>query len=272
MTSQQLARRETRATRRRSAGSAPGRVQPARGRRGGPLAGLLGLACYAAGSLIAGLPGPGTPARTMIAHLAAVRASVLAGTLLMFLALPLLLGFLGYFVSLLARAEGSPPLFAIWAAGAWLMLLAIIAAGLIPLVAVAWSGAAGLPPAVVRIAFDTSNLSLYALSAPVAAASVLAPSVVIWRSRVLPRWLVWLGVVEVAVNAVELAGLFASKGADTAGYAAGAGPLLWIVWAGAISVAALTAQPRPSHQIAAPGGSRADRPRPPAGLSQEETS
>jgi hypothetical protein len=208
-------------------------------RRTGPIAGLIGLACYTAGALTAALPGPGTATPSVIAHLADHRSAVLAGTMLTVLALPFLLLFLGSLVTLLAEAEGPPRHLALLSAGAWLMLFAIIAAGMIPVAAVAWRGGSSFSPAIVRLAIDASNLSLYSLSAPVAAASVLAPTIVIWRRRLLPRWLVWLALAEVAVNVAELAGLFARSGLDASGYAAGAGPLLWILWAAVLCAALL---------------------------------
>ena len=213
----------------------------ARYRRAGPAAGLAGLVLFAGGSLLAGLPGPNTRVATVITHLTADRGAVLAGILLMFLALPGLLMFLGYLRNLLAGAEGPPAVLAATAAAAWLLLFAVIGIGLVPLVAVAWRGTAGLPPAVVRLCADMATLSLYALSAPAAAVSVLAPSAVIWRTRVLPRWLALFGLVEVAVNVVELAGLMAARGSDAAGYAAGIGPLLWTLWAAALCGSALAA-------------------------------
>ncbi len=221
----------------------------ARYRRIGPAAGLLGLVLFAAGSLLAGLPGPNAHVGTVITRLTADRGSVLAGILLMFLAVPGLLMFLGYLWSLLARAEGPPAILAAAAATAWLLLFAIVGIGIIPLTAVTWRGTAGLPPDVVRLCADTATLSLYALSAPAAAASVLAPSAIIWRTRVLPRWLALFGLAEVAVNVVELAGLAAAKGSDAAGYAAGIGPLLWTVWAAAVSVSALVTAGRRARQV-----------------------
>lgn len=213
----------------------------ARYRRAGPVAGLAGLALFVAGSLLAGLPGPNARVATVITHLTADRGAVLAGILLMFLALPGLLVFLGYLRNLLAGAEGAPGVLAAAAAAAWLLLFAVIGIGLLPLAAVAWRGTAGLPPAVVRLCADMATLSLYALSAPAAAVSVLAPAAIIWRTRVLPRWLALFGLAEVAVNVVELAGLMAARGSDAAGYAAGIGPLLWTLWAVALCGSALTA-------------------------------
>lgn len=232
----QTARRPTR----RTSGSA----QIARYHHAGPIAGLLGLACYTAGSLVAALPTPTSTTQAMISHLATDRSKVLTGLALMFAALPFLLMFLGYLCDLLAQAEGHSRLLARLSAGSWLTLFVIIATGMIPVSAVAWQGASAVPPAIVRFAVEISNLSLYSLSSPVAAASVLAPAIVIWRSRALPRWLVWLGLIEVVGNIAELAGLFASSGTDAAGYGAGVGPVLWILWAAALSITALAARPR----------------------------
>jgi hypothetical protein len=232
----------------RRAFGAPGSKPYPRYRRIGPVAGLAGLACYTAGSLTA-LPGPAAATTTVTARLAAGHGSVLAGVALMFLALPFLLVFLGFLAELLARAEGRPWLLTFLSAGAWLVLFVLIAAGLIPLAAVAWRGAAATPPGIVRLAIDIANLSQYALSAPVAAASELAPAIVIWRSRALPRWLAGLALLGVAASVAELAGLAATRGTDAGGYAAGAGPVLWVLWAAALAVTSLAAKPRAAGPV-----------------------
>ena len=230
--------------RRRPARGTSGSAQLARYHRVGPIAGLLGLACYTAGSLVAVLPRPTSTTHAMISHLATDRSTVLTGLALMFVALPFLLMFLSYLWDLLAQAEGHARILARLTAGSWLTLFVINAAGMILVSAVAWQGASVVPPAIVRFAVEISNLSLYSLSAPAAAASVLAPAIVIWRSRALPRWLAWLGLIGVAGNIAELAGLFSSSGTNAAGYGAGVGPALWILWAAALSITALVARPR----------------------------
>ena len=238
----------------RQASGPPHSARYPRYRRSGPVAGLTGLACYTAGSLTAGLPGPGTSTKAMTVHLAASRGSVLAGIALMFLALPFLLVFVGFLGELLVSAEGRPWLLAFSSAAAWLTLFALIAVGVIPLAAVAWRGPAATPPGTVRLAADIANLSLYALSAPVAAASAIAPAIVIWRTGALPRWLAVVALMEVSANAAELAGLAATNGADAGGYAAGVGPVIWVLWAAALAATALAAKPRtadPSSAAAA---------------------
>jgi len=197
---------------------------------------------------MAAFPRPGSAASTVTAHLATGRGSVLGGLALMFLALPFLLVFLGFLINLLAEAEGRPWLLTCLSAAAWLALFMIVAAGVLPVAAVTWQGAAASSPDTVRFAIDMTNLSQYALSAPVAAASVLAPAIVIWRTRALPRWLAGLAVIEVAANAAELAGLSMTKGADAGGYAAGVGPMLWVLWAAALAVTALTVRPAAAGQ------------------------
>jgi hypothetical protein len=230
--------------RRRSARGTPGSAQLARYHHIGPVAGLLGLACYTAGSLVAVLPVPTSTTQAMVSHLAADRSTVLTGLALMFLALPFLLLFLGYLWDLLAQAEGHSRILARLSAGSWLTLFVIVATGMIPVSAVAWQGASAVSPAIVRFAVGISNMSLYSLSSPVAAASVLAPAIVIWRSRVLPRWLAWLGLIEIAGNIAELAGLFSTSGPDAAGYGAGVGPALWTLWAASLSITSLAARPQ----------------------------
>lgn len=234
-----VARRESRT---------PGSRTRASSTRIGSIAGLAGLACYTAGSLMAALPRPGSAATTVTAHLAASRGSVLGGLALMSLALPLLLVFLGFLVNLLGEAERRPWLLTYLSAAAWLALFLIVAAGLLPVVAVTWQGAAASSSDTVRLAINMANLSQYVLSAPVAAASVLAPAIVIWRTRALPRWLAGLAVIEVAANAAELAGLSMTKGADAGGYAAGVGPMLWVLWVAALAVTALAVRPAASGQ------------------------
>ena len=89
----------------------------------------------------------------------------------------------------------------------------------------------------MRLAYDVENLTLYALGAGAALVSVLAPTVVIWRTRVLPRWLVWLAAVAIFVDLTSLAGLASRHGVNAGGYAAGLGPFVWVVWVAALSIA-----------------------------------
>ena len=89
---------------------------------------------------------------------------------------------------------------------------------------------AGSPPAP-----DTATSSIVTITSTAALLSVLAPIVVIARTGILRKWLVVLGAIEIAVNIVEIAGFFSRSGWNAGGYAAGIGPMAWVVWLGAVS-------------------------------------
>ena len=156
-------------------------------------------------------------------------------------AVALALFFLGYLrAALSGGGSGSPP----GVRAAWLSLFLIITAGGLLQTAIIWRGADTVDPKLAQAAFDMANLSLFSVSAAAALLSVLGPTIVIWRSRMLPRWLVALGAVEMAINVVELAGIGSRTGANAAGYAGGAGPLVWVIWVAALSVMLFRTQPR----------------------------
>jgi len=200
--------------------------------------GAVGAVLFVAGAFTAGSPlRPDAATPEIVTHLSADRDALLGGYLLSILGVALLIWFVGYLVVFVASTEGErTPLSAITLAS-WVGLLAVVFGGGMPLMAVVWSGAGQIDPGVVRFAFDGSNLSLYSISAPIALISVLAPTIAIWRSGSLPRWLAALGVLEMAVNAVELVGLFSRSGDNAAGYAFGVGPVVWAAWVACVSIA-----------------------------------
>lgn len=206
--------------------------------RAGAACGAVGAVLFVAGAFTAGNPlRPDAVTPEIVTHLGADRDALLAGYLLSLLGVALLIWFVGYLVAFVASTEGErTPLSAITLTS-WVGLLAVVFGGGIPLMAVVWSGAEQIDPGIVRFAFDGSNLSLYSISAPIALISVLAPTIAIWRSGLLPRWLAALGVLEMAVNAIELVGLFSRSGDNAAGYAFGIGPVVWAAWVACVSVA-----------------------------------
>lgn len=204
----------------------------------GAAAGFVGAVLYVVSAFAAGSPlKPDAALPKVVAHLSSKRDAMLAGVLLAVIAVGLLVWFLGYLRAFLAEAEGGKAPLASVTVASWVALLVIAVSGAAPLTAVIWRGAGGVDAKIVGLAFDASNLSLYSVSATAALLSVLAPTVVIWRSGALPRWLVGLGAIEIVVNVVELAGLFARTGSNAAGYAGGLGPFVWVVWVAAVSVA-----------------------------------
>jgi hypothetical protein len=168
--------------------------------------------------------------------------------LLALLALACLLWFLGYLRAFLAEAEGDHAPLATVTVAAWIALLVIVVAGAAPLTALIWRGAGRADVATVQVAFDIDNLSLYALSATAVVVSVLAPMIVIWRWRALPRCLLVLGAAVIIANIVEIAGLFSRTGANAAGYGDGIGPFVWVLWVGALSIT-LMMKPAPAAEV-----------------------
>jgi hypothetical protein len=222
----------------------PAHTEPSRLSRFGAASGAAGAVVYAVSAFAAGTPlKPDASLSRVIAYLSDRRGGLLLGDLLALLALALLVWFLGYLRAFLAEVEGGKAPLASITLVSWLALLLIVLAGNAPLVAVVWRGAGVVDPQIARFAFDASNVSLYSLSATAVIVSVLAPIILIWRSKALPRWLVPLGALEIVVNAVELAGLFARTGNNAAGYAFGVGPFVWVVWVVAVSIAMVTRPP-----------------------------
>jgi hypothetical protein len=118
----------------------------------------------------------------------------------------------------------------------WVVLVTMVGASMLPAMAIIWRGGPAAGPGLVRLAYDMQTIGSYAGSAAAGIVSVLFPSIVIWRSRILPRWLAVLGAVEAAANLVELAGLSARHGVFAGGYADGAGQILWVLWVAAASL------------------------------------
>jgi hypothetical protein len=205
--------------------------------RVGALSGLAGAALYLVGALLPGTaPKPDAATSQVIAFFVARRGSLLTGFSLELVAVGLLLCFLGYLHTVVAGARHpSSSRLATSMVAAWVVTVAIAAAGTLPALAVIWRGAPSADPGLARFAYDIQTLATYAITSTAALVSIGAPSVVIWRTGVLPRWLSLLAAAEIAVNLAELCGLASRHGAFAGGYAFGVGPLLWLGWFAAAS-------------------------------------
>ncbi len=215
--------------------------------RAGTLTGLAGAALYVAGALLPGsAPKPEAATSQVIAFFVDKRGALLTGFSLELLAFGLLLCFLGYLHAVIAGTRPSSSALATSMVAAWVATVAIVAAGTLPAIAIIWRGAPSAAPVLARFAYDIQTLATYAITSTAALVSIGAPSVVIWRTGVLPRWLSVLGAAEIAVNIAELFGLSSRHGAFAGGYAFGIGPLLWIAWFAAAS-ACMTLKTQPQR-------------------------
>jgi hypothetical protein len=202
--------------------------------RAGALAGFAGALFYATGSLLSGTPPRSDAAPSVVvAFLIDKRDSLLSGFALELVALGLLVCFLGQLRRLIA--DGGEPIATAMTA-AWVVLMTTVLVGTLPALTLVWEGPLSVAPGLVRMTYDMEILATYAASATAAFVSIGAPSLVIWRRGVLPRWLAVVGMAAIAANAVELAGLASRHGALAGGYAYGVGALLWVVWVAAASV------------------------------------
>ena len=117
-------------------------------------------------------------------------------------------------------------------------LQAVAISGFIPIVAAAWRGA---DDALVRVAYDSNLLGLYAMTAGFSLASVVPVTMAGIITKALPAWIAIFALVVAAANIAELIGLvFFDSGPMALG--AGAGLVAvpaWLAWMAAVSVALL---------------------------------
>lgn len=201
-------------------------------------AGLVAVALFVAGSLVAGsAPRPDATTGEVTTFLVQHRSALLFGTALILLSVPFFGCFVGLLAGMLRDAEGGRAPLAGAATVGWVLLLAIASIGILVQVALTWRGADRADPGMVRFVYDVSSLSTYAVSATAVALSVGATSFIIFRTRMVPRWIAVFGLVEIVGNLVEVGGMASREGLNAGGYGAGVGPLLWAAWVAAMAIA-----------------------------------
>ena len=172
------------------------------------LTGLAGAVVYVVGVLLPGtVPKPDATGSSIASFFVDKRGALLTGFALQLIAVGLLLWFMGQLYQMLLASDPEHPALATTMLAAFAATISIVAAGIVPSMAIIWSGAPGPGPQLARFAYAIMTISNYAATSTVVAVSILAASVIIWRTRVLPRWLCILGAAEIALNAVELIGL-----------------------------------------------------------------
>jgi hypothetical protein len=217
--------------------------------RTGSLTGVAGAVLYIVGSLLPGSPpNPDAPTSQVVTFFANHRGALLTGFALELIAGGLLLCFLGHLRVLVAAPGGRALPLSTAMAAAWVLLTASVVAGTLPAITLVWHGPPFGDPGLVRMAWGMQILGTYSVGATAAAISIAAPSIVIWRSRLLPRWLSLLGIIEILANTIELAGLGVRHGVLAGGYADGIGALLWSLWVAATSVS-MTRLPRDAPEV-----------------------
>jgi hypothetical protein len=203
----------------------------------GALAGIAGVIVFIAGALFAGRP-PDVDASTgtIVNYMVDNRSQLLGAAIVQSVGALLLLFFLGSLVILLFEAGKSSRPLAIVTAASWTMLFATFWGSTFLFYAVAWRGADRVDGSVVQLTWDVGIVGAYALIAAISVASVVAPSVVIITTGVLPKWIGYAAAAVVAVNLVEMCGISTRTGSNAGGFATGAGPYIWSAWVLALAI------------------------------------
>ena len=182
---------------------------------------------------------------------------MLTGFALQLIAVGLLLWFVGQLYQLLIASDAKHPALATTMLAAFVATIAVVLSGAVPSIAIIWSGTPGPGPRIAGFAYAIMTISTYAATSTVVAVSILAATVIIWRTNVLPRWLCILGAIEVALNVVELIGLSSQHGVLAGGFALGVGPFVYIVWFAAASICMATRHTRNQPHAERPAAAHA---------------
>jgi Domain of unknown function (DUF4386) len=192
------------------------------------ISGLLFVAAWIAGLLVASRPAATTPMADLIAYYEANRAMVmLQAYLTNGLTGILLMVFAAALHSALRRAEGESSTLSnlLLVAGAVVTSLSCLEALFVQVLAnhIAATHDAAVIRTLLELNVEIDTFKLSILGIMIAAASLLS-----WRVKALPPWLVWVGVVEALLLVVASGNtLFPGEVLTIALYVSGLGLLVW---------------------------------------------
>lgn len=156
----------------------------------------------AAGTMLAGAPALDAPSPQIQRYLVDDGVNVLVAATLATLAAFFGLWFLGSLRTFLERAEGAPGRLSKVAFGAGLVTITMATTASLPTVALAWDDTAALAePGLLRAVWNLNTLALVPIGSS-AGVFCLAIALVILRSRVLPAWLGWIGVLAAVAGVI----------------------------------------------------------------------
>jgi hypothetical protein len=204
-------------------------------------AGILGIVLLIVGFAAGGaLPKPDDSSDKIVKFLTDQRGGLLVSAFALTLATPFILWFFGSLRGLLFEVEGGRGALATTFIVAAVILLTLFSVGVLILTTLAWRGPAGLDGTNLRLLYGMVVLASTSATSMASAASVAAPSLLIWRTGVLPKWIAGIGVLVILANIVELVGVFSRTGGNAGGSGAGMAAVpLWIIFFLATSIAML---------------------------------
>jgi hypothetical protein len=186
---------------------------------------------------------PGYPYSPQIIHtMAADRHADLVKNLLGTLSFFFFLVFLGSLYSSLRRAEGGTGWLSSLVLGGGLVLTAVHSVETIMSYALDWHVAQQANSATVTALEDISSTVAYYYAVPLAL-MLFAASTVAYGTRVLPRWIAWVGFVAGAVWLIGAIGVIDPQNGPLTAVGFGGGLVLFfLIWLPATSIALMRAQ------------------------------
>jgi hypothetical protein len=233
--------------------------------KGTAYAGLVVVALFILTILILPLtdaPATNASAQDLAKWVTDHRAELIAVTWISALSFAFLFLFFAGLRHLLARAEGLPPLLSNlgFASGAALVIVLWISLGFIA--AAAYRTPDEANTAVIRALSDLTWVG-FALSGFPTAIALIAFSLVVRRTGILPPSVAWLGFIVGAAHVLATMTTFAREGAySLAGDVASTVPLLFYIWVAIVS-ATLLRRPPLAAPVAAPVVPTGPAPDPP---------
>jgi hypothetical protein len=178
----------------------------ARIRRLDRLVGALGIVFVAlqlgVGAVLGGAPALDAPGAEIQSYLVDEGGNVLLAATMGALSAFFFILFLGTMRTFLASAEGSPETLSTVAFGAGLVTITLATTAGLPAVALAWNDTAAIAdPGLVQAAWNLNTLALVPIGGS-AGAFCLAAALIILRTRVMPAWVGWIGVLAAVAGVI----------------------------------------------------------------------
>lgn len=193
------------------------------------LSGIVGFVLYVASALlILDFPGVGATPHQMASYVASHSNQLLLEGFLWGAITAATICFLTGLWGTLRTADRAPDVLATLALGAGLVTYAIVLAGMVFLLVLGYRGKV-LAPAEVGLLADLTLLGATVSAFPTVV-SVGAFALLILRTRLLPGWIGWLGIVVAAAH-LAAAGSFAADGPlSPSGVPVYVAPFLFYIW------------------------------------------
>jgi hypothetical protein len=154
------------------------------------------------GTLLGGAPALDAHGAEIQSYLVDDGGNILLAAVLGALSAFFFIVFLGTIRTFLGSAEGSPESLSTVAFGAGLVTITLATTAVLPTVALAWNDTAAIAdPGLVQAVWNLNTLALVPIGSS-AGAFCLAAALIILRTRVMPVWVGWIGILAGVVSVI----------------------------------------------------------------------